>query len=79
MATINISLPTQLKGQADTLIAQGYFSSFSDLVRTALRSVLEGQYYSHLADEAVSEHRAGKTPILRTKKDIEKFLQKHMS
>jgi len=40
MKTINISLPDKLKTQADNLIRAGYYASFSDLVRTALRSVL---------------------------------------
>lgn len=40
MSTINISLPDKLKKEADKLIKAGYYSSFSDLVRTALRKLL---------------------------------------
>ena len=40
MKTINISLPDKLKIQADNLIRAGYYASFSDLVRTALREVM---------------------------------------
>lgn len=43
MKTINISLPDKLKSQADNLIRQGYFASFSDLVRTAIREVIGKQ------------------------------------
>ena len=41
MTTINISLPEKLKKQADALIKQGYYVSFSDLVRTAIRRLIE--------------------------------------
>lgn len=43
MKTINISLPDKLKTQADNLIRAGYYASFSDLVRTALRQVMTKQ------------------------------------
>jgi Arc/MetJ-type ribon-helix-helix transcriptional regulator len=50
MKTINISLPDKLKSQADNLIKSGYYASFSDLVRTALRHELEitGKNYSEI-------------------------------
>ncbi len=40
MKTINISLPDKLKSQADNLIKAGYYASFSDLVRTAIRETI---------------------------------------
>lgn len=43
MKTINISLPDKLKTQADNLIRAGYYASFSDLVRTAIREVMVKQ------------------------------------
>ncbi|OGK66383.1 hypothetical protein A2313_04105 [Candidatus Roizmanbacteria bacterium RIFOXYB2_FULL_41_10] len=43
MKTINISLPDKLKSQADNLIKSGYYASFSDLVRTAIREVIGKQ------------------------------------
>lgn len=43
MKTINISLPDKLKTQADNLIRAGYYASFSDLVRTAIREVMSKQ------------------------------------
>ena len=43
MKTINISLPDKLKSHADNLIKQGYYASFSDLVRTAIREVMSKQ------------------------------------
>lgn len=79
MDTINISLPSQLKGQADSLIKKGYFASFSDLVRTAIRKVLAENKYDRLVAEALRDHRLGRTKVLRTKKDIDEFIESHMS
>jgi putative addiction module CopG family antidote len=79
MNTINISLPDQLKGQADKLIEEGYYASFSDLVRTALRTLIVENKYDRLAKEAIEEHRLGKSKTLRSKKDIETFVNTIMS
>ncbi len=79
MDTINISLPSQLKSQAEALIKQGYFASFSDLVRTALRQVIVEDTYNKSAKEAEREYKQGKTKSLRTKKDIDEYVKKVMS
>jgi putative addiction module CopG family antidote len=79
MNTINISLPDQLKGQADKLIQEGYYVSFSDLVRTALRTIIVENRYDQLAKEAIDEHRLGKSKALRSKKDIETLVNTIMS
>ena len=59
MDTINISLPTQLKAQADALIDQGHYASFSDIVRSALRLILSTNQYDQIVQEAVGDHRLG--------------------
>lgn len=79
MDTINISLPTQLKAQADGLIDQGHYASFSDLVRSALRLIIHTNRYDQMAQEAVEDHRLGKTKVLRTKKDIHEYVRQAMS
>lgn len=79
MNTINISLPTQLKAQADALIDQGHYASFSDIVRSALRLILRTNHYDQMVQEAVEDHRLGKTKILRTKKDIDAYVRQAMS
>jgi len=76
MHTINISLPAQLKSQADNLIQAGYFASFSDLVRTALRQTLADSRYESWASEAIGEQQDGKTLVLRDKKSIDSYLKK---
>lgn len=40
MNTINISLPSKLREQADELVKQGYYVSISDLVRDAIRKTI---------------------------------------
>lgn len=37
MATINLSLPDELRKQADQLVKDGLYMSFSEVVRDALR------------------------------------------
>lgn len=76
MDTINISLPSKLKSEADELIDRGYFASFSDLVRTALRKVVRESEYDLLAEEAKEEYRQGKAVVLDTPEEIEKFVRR---
>lgn len=79
MDTINISLPSQLKVQAETLIEEGHYASFSDIVRSALRLIIHENRYNQMVREAVEDHRLGRTKVLRTKKDIETYLRRAMS
>lgn len=79
MDTINISLPTQLKAQADALIDQGHYASFSDIVRSALRLIIRTNRYDQMVEEAVEDHRLGRTKVLRTKKDIREYVRQAMS
>lgn len=76
MNTINVSLPTQLKDQADGLISRGYFASFSDLVRTALRKVISDSQYDLLANEALKEYRQGKATVMGNRRAIRAYLTK---
>lgn len=78
MTTINISLPEQLKNQADAAIADGYYASFSDLVRTSLRQMLRDYKLDRLVADAKREHKAGKGIVLKTKKDIDTFFAKYI-
>ena len=78
MNTINISLPTQLKAQADALISQGHYASFSDIVRSALRLILRTNHYDQMVQEAVEDYRLGKTKALRTKKNIDAYVHQAM-
>lgn len=75
MNTINISLPEQLKMQANQLIDMGFYASFSDLVRTALRQTINQSQYDIWANQAKKEAKLGKIKPLSTKKDIDNFLK----
>lgn len=74
MHTINVSLPSQLKLQADQVVAAGYFASFSDLVRTALRQTLSEVQLESLAQQAMHEHRQGKALVLKDKQAVSSYI-----
>ena len=73
--TINISLPSQLKTDSEKLIKQGQYVSFSDLVRTALRKLLEESNYDQLANQAKEEYLSGKSSSIKNSSDINKYLK----
>lgn len=75
MNTINISLPEQLKSQAQALIKQGQYASFSDLVRDALRRVIEKNKYDIWTQEVKEEFEKGQTVILKTPADIQEYME----
>ena len=72
--TINISLPTKLKEEADVLVSSGDYASFSDLVRTALRQVIVDRKYKVMIEEAKKEMSLNKNKILEGQKDIDAFI-----
>ena len=73
--TINISLPSQLKTDSEKLIKQGQYVSFSDLVRTALRKLLEETNYDQLASQAKEEYLSGISTSIKKTSDINKYLK----
>lgn len=75
-ATINISLPIMLKAQADELVAKGYFASFSDLTRSAMRNLLNRSSYEILLQKAKEEEKKGESVILNSDADIDAFMAK---
>ena len=77
--TINVSLPSQLKQEANNLISAGHFVSFSDLVRTAIRKLLAESKYDLWAKEAREEHERGETKALKNKTEIKDFVNSLMS
>lgn len=79
MSTINISLPDKLKKEADQVIAEGYYSSFSDLVRTALRNIIHMDKYDRMAKQAMDEYRKGKSTVLRSPQDVDRYVDSIMA
>lgn len=73
MTTINISLPEKLKDQAQKLVDSGFYASFSDMVRDALRRTIAQNKYDFWAEETKKEIKEGKAIALKTKKDIKDY------
>jgi len=73
MTTINVSIPEKLKDQAQSLVDEGFFVSFSDLVRHSLRQIVSKNKYDMWADEAEEDMKKGKGILLRNKKEIKKY------
>jgi len=76
MTTINISLPEKLKSQAETLVDNGYYVSFSDMVRASLRWLVERNKYDLWAEEAKKDLKKGKAVVLKSASQIDKYLEK---
>lgn len=72
--TINISLPSQLKLDSEKLVKQGQYASFSDLVRTALRKIIEETNYDKQAKQAKEEYLQNKSSVIKNNQDIDKYL-----
>lgn len=75
MTTVNISIPEKLKQQADQLVKTGYYASFSDFVRDAIRNSLKQGQYNSWAEQAKKDRKQGKAVILKSDKDIDAFLE----
>ena len=75
MTTINISLPNQLKNQADTLVSQGYYASFSDLARTALRHLISQEKLNLWLKQEKDSELSNKTVTLNSNQDIDLYLK----
>mgnify|MGYP001568000132 CR=1 FL=1 len=71
--TVNISLPTELKKEADFLVSTGDYASFSDFMRTAARLELREKYRS-MVEETKRDVALGLTKVLKSKKDIDNFI-----
>ncbi|PIS21932.1 hypothetical protein COT51_00250 [candidate division WWE3 bacterium CG08_land_8_20_14_0_20_41_15] len=76
MPTINVSLPVKLKTQAEALVEGGYYSSFGDLLRDSLRRLVEKERYDLWLDEVKLDVKKGTAVILKSTKDVDKYLDK---
>ena len=74
ISTINVSLPSKLKLAGDKLVSEGYFASFSDLVRVAMRGLIDVNL-EILTEEAIVDFHAGKTKALNSQTDIDEYLK----
>lgn len=75
MNTINISLPLQLKKDAQKLVDRGLYASFSDLVRDSLRHVIAKDKYDRMAQEAMQAKRKGGGVSFEDKRELAKYFE----
>jgi len=66
-----------LKDKADSFVSEGYYASFSDIVRTALRDLISSIHYERIASETMKQYASGKTKALEANKDIDAYIKKH--
>lgn len=76
MATINISLPTQLKSEAEELVENGLYVSFSDLVRDSIRKLIADAKYDLLYKQTKKDYKNGKATVINSQKDIDDYFEK---
>jgi len=75
MNRVTVSLPDKLKEETNKLIERGFYASFSDAVRAALRGIVEKNKYDLWADEAKKEHAAGSAYVIRDSKDVDEYMK----
>ena len=75
MKTINISLPTKLKTEAQELVEGGYYASFSDLVRDSLRVAVSRNKYELMITDAIEDEEEGKGTLLKSKREIDNYFK----
>lgn len=76
MSTINISLPDKLRVQANKLVEEGYYASFSDLTRTAVRRLVGENELDLLFEETKKDYKKGKAVVLKNQEDVDEFFEK---
>lgn len=88
---VTISLPKNLYNEGMTLIQNGLFSNFSDLVRSGIRgefkelqpvikefderAIYEDKELIAGVKQSIAEAKSGKGKILKSDKDIDKYLE----
>ncbi len=75
MNRVTVSLPDKLKEETNKLIERGFYASFSDAVRAALRGIVEKNKYDLWADEAKKEYEAGTTDVINDSDGIDEYMK----
>jgi Arc/MetJ-type ribon-helix-helix transcriptional regulator len=79
MATVNVSLPAKLKTAGDELVKEGYYASFSDLVRDSLRGIISQAKnelnFARWDSEIDRDVKSGEATTLKNPKDIENYVK----
>ena len=75
MNRVTVSLPSKLKEETNKLIDRGFYASFSDAVRTALRGIIEKNKYDSWADEAKKEYETGTAYVMKDSNDVDEYMK----
>ena len=75
MTQINVLLPPYLKEEAQALVDAGHYASLSDLMRTALRKIIDQDRYRFIFNEFKREHRRSGAIVLENPRDVDVFLE----
>lgn len=77
--TLNVSIPKPLVDRAKEQVKKGYYTSFSEVVRAALRDLLltdipeykMSKRMEKLVDKAIAEYNEGKIKPISSLKELE--------
>ena len=75
MKTINITIPEKLKDDAQSLVRLGYYASFSDLTRSAIRRLIQIDDLDKILLETKKDQKNNKATVLTSEKDIDTFFE----
>lgn len=78
-STLNVSIPKPLVELAKEQVKKGYYTSFSEVVRDALRNMLIADIPEYkmskrtekIVEQAMKEYRAGKIKPISSLKELE--------
>ncbi|HYD34533.1 MAG TPA: type II toxin-antitoxin system ParD family antitoxin [Vitreimonas sp.] len=74
MSTVNVSLPNKLKQEAESLVSEGEFVSFSDVIRTALRQFLTNRKHETWLNQAKQEELTHTIKTLNSLRQTTEYL-----
>jgi Arc/MetJ-type ribon-helix-helix transcriptional regulator len=75
MSQISLFLPLYLKHQVEALIDQGHYVSLSDLIRTAIRRLIDEDRARFIFYAFKREYRQGGAIVLENPQDVKAFLE----
>lgn len=75
MSQISLFLPYFLKQEAETIVEQGHYVSLSDLIRTAIRRLIDEDRARFIFYAFKREYRRGGAIVLENPRDVKVFLE----
>jgi Arc/MetJ-type ribon-helix-helix transcriptional regulator len=75
MPTTTINLPTQMRKKANLFIEDGFYISLGDMIRSALRLLMEKDNDDLLLAQAKNDLKKGRGVMLKTDKEIDRHFK----